>query len=66
MQIKRTLYDAQGGLLFLSMSILWNLFFSFQEFSIDPDCDGEQVDEFLHACLQASSAKPAAEGNQWP
>lgn len=35
-----------------------------EEFSIDPDCDGEQVDEFLHACLQASSAKPTGESNQ--
>ncbi|WAR03844.1 MORC1-like protein [Mya arenaria] len=30
-----------------------------QEFNIDPECDGDQVDEFLLACLQASSSKSA-------
>ncbi|XP_052799923.1 ATPase MORC2-like isoform X2 [Mya arenaria] len=30
-----------------------------EEFNIDPECDGDQVDEFLLACLQASSSKSA-------
>lgn len=34
----------------------------FQEFNIDPECDGEQVDEFLLACLQASNSKSTTEG----
>ncbi|KAH3882973.1 hypothetical protein DPMN_006920, partial [Dreissena polymorpha] len=39
------------------------LTFSNEEFNIDPECDGEQVDEFLLTCLQASSAKAAAGGD---
>jgi hypothetical protein len=43
-------------------SLLKNLFYyDFQEFNIDPDCDGEQVDEFLLACLQASNSKTTTE-----
>lgn len=33
-----------------------------EEFNIDPECDGEQVDEFLLACLQASNTKSTTEG----
>ena len=59
-------YTLSDVLIFMYQSIIVIIMLLniFQEFSIDPDCDGEQVDEFLHACLQASSAKPTGESNQ--